>query len=52
MSGAMVSRCIQFAEYVDIALKERAVKPLPSEEKRRYFQYLKLPGEAVGVSYL
>jgi hypothetical protein len=52
MSKMMVSRCIQFTEYVDIALKDYGAAPLPPEEKKRYFQYLKLPEEAVGVSYL
>lgn len=52
MSEMMVSRCIQFTEYVDIALKDYRAAPLSPEEKKRYFQYLKLPEEAVDVSYL
>ena len=52
MSEMMVSRCIQFTEHVDIALKDHGAAPLPPQEKKRYFQHLKLPEEAVGVSYL
>lgn len=47
MKGMMVSRCIQFTEYVDLSLKERGAKPLPPELKKEYFRILHFPEESI-----
>lgn len=52
MKGMMVSRCIQFTEYVDIALKKRGFSKPSDDTKRRYFKTLGLPEKAATESYL
>lgn len=52
MGGMMVSRCVQFTEYVDIELQKRGLNTPSDETKRRYFKTLGLPESAVGESYL
>lgn len=52
MKDMMVSRCIQYTEYIDIELEKYGVhKPL-DETKRRYFKTLGLPEDAVTRTYL
>ena len=48
MKDLMISRCIQFGEYIDIALANRGAAPLSDELKRKYFRTLGLPEDAVG----
>jgi len=43
MKGMMVSRCVQFTEYVDIELQKCGVERLSAETKQRYFKTLGLP---------
>jgi hypothetical protein len=52
MKGMMVSRCIQFTEYIDLALKEHGAKSLPVEMKKDYFEKLRLPVDAAEESRL
>jgi hypothetical protein len=52
MKGMMVSRCVQFTEYVDIELRKNGAGEIPIETKRRYFKTLGLPEEAASESHL
>ena len=52
MKDMMVSRCIQYTEYIDMELEKYGIhKPL-DEVKRQYFKTLGLPEGAVNKSYL
>jgi len=52
MKGALVSRCLQFIEYMDIELDKRKVPKLSRELKEQYFEFLKLPVDEIGKSRL
>lgn len=52
MKDMMVSRCIQYTEYVDIELEKYGIHKPSNETKRRYFKTLGLPESAVNESYL
>ncbi len=47
MKDMMISRCVQFTEYVDMELEKRGIGKLSDETKRKYFKTLKLPEDAV-----
>ncbi|OGX33583.1 MAG: hypothetical protein A3I43_01300 [Omnitrophica WOR_2 bacterium RIFCSPLOWO2_02_FULL_50_19] len=46
MKGMMISRCIQYTQYVDRALEKYGANPLPVSLKREYFEKLRLPVDA------
>lgn len=52
MKGTMVFRCVQYTEYIDIALQKKGFKKPADEIKKRYFQTLGLSENAVNESYL
>lgn len=52
MKGMMVSRCVQFTEYIDRELQKRGFAKPPDDVKRRYFTTLGLPEDAVTENYL
>lgn len=52
MKGMMVSRCLQFTEYVDLELRKRGFDGPADDVKRRYFRTLGLPENAVAESHL
>ena len=47
MKRMMVSRCVQFTDYVDIELEKYGFKKPSDEIKRRYFKTLGLPANTV-----
>ncbi len=52
MKGMMVSRCVQFTEYVDLELQKRGFGMPADDVKRRYFKTLGLPENAVAERHL
>ncbi len=46
MKGTMVSRCMQFTEYVDLELEKHGFKKPSDETKQRYFMTLGLSKNA------
>jgi hypothetical protein len=52
MKGMMVSRCVQFTQYVDIELEKRGVTKPSDDIRRGYFQTLGLPDNAITENYL
>lgn len=52
MKEMMVSRCVQYTEYVDIALQKKGFEKPTDETKRLYFKTLGLPEDAVTQSHL
>jgi hypothetical protein len=52
MKGMMVLRCVQFTEYVDLALQSHGFHKPTDETRQRYFKTLGLPETAVSESYL
>ena len=52
MKGTMVSRCIQFTEYIDIGLENNGFAKPSNDIKRGYFKFLKLPESAVDDKHL
>jgi len=52
MKGTMVSRCIQFTEYIDFELKNRGFEKPANDIKKRYFRTLGLPENAVEEKYI
>lgn len=52
MKGMMISRCVQYTEYIDTALKKLGFGKPPDETKLGYFKTLGLPEGAVAESYL
>lgn len=46
MKGMMVSRCLQFTEYVDMELRKNGVEQISIETKRGYYKTLGLPEES------
>lgn len=47
MKDMMVSRCIQYTQYIDLALERYGVNPVSPALRREYFEKLRLPIEAV-----
>ena len=52
MRGTMVSRCIQFTEYIDLELKNRGFEKPANDIKKGYFKTLGLPENAVEEKYI
>jgi len=52
MKDTMVSRCVQFTEYIDLELENRGFKKPADDIKRSYFKRLGLPEEAVSEKHL